>query len=101
MSPVRAGSSEPNPGIEVGVDDVDGQVDEREQKSGNQDDRLDRGVVPLKDGIRDHPTYPWEAENLLDYDGTANQVASVHAHQGDDWDTGIIDGLPCNDTRFE
>src|SRR5262249_23564738 len=67
-----------DPGVEVEVDEVHGEVHEDEAGGHEQDDPLDHAVVSLLDRGQRESADPRPAEDLLDDDAAAEERADLH-----------------------
>src|SRR3990172_1385499 len=79
-----------DPWIEIGVDQIDEQVDHDEDDRDEKYPGLDDRVVPLIDPVEDQPADAGHAEDLLDHDRPAQQVADLDPLNRDDRDRRVL-----------
>src|SRR6478735_9689807 len=72
-------SSEPHLRVEVGVEDVDGEVEHDEDQRAQQHDALDHGEVLVEQRQVEVPTHAVEREDLLDDHRAAEHVREADA----------------------
>src|SRR5262249_15210525 len=63
--------------VEIGVQEVDGQVDRHEQHGDEQDGALGQRIVALVDGPQHEAPDPGKGEHLLDDHGAAEEDAQL------------------------
>ena len=85
--------------IDHGVRHVHEEVDEDVAEGAHEDDALDERVVLVEDGGDGEAPHAPAREDGLDDDGAREQVAELHADDGDDGDEGVAEGVLEDDHR--
>src|SRR5262245_9188719 len=80
-----------DPGIEIAVDQVDGQVDGHEHHRDEQARALGERVIALVDRPEHEPPEPRQGEDLLDDNSAPEQDAHLEAHHRHDRDQGVLE----------
>src|SRR6266545_4515345 len=83
-SPWRRGLRVADSWVQVGIDDVDDKVHDRDRRGGHHRDRQDRRQVLLVDGSDRPLPHTLQVEDGLGDDGAPEQGAEVHPEHGDD-----------------
>src|ERR1700722_15152582 len=86
-------SRQPDLRVQVGVDDVDDQVDEDEGEGHHQHHPLDLGDVLVADGLDDVGAEPGQREDLLDDEGAPEEVPELDADDGHGRAQGVLQGV--------
>src|SRR2546422_2615033 len=86
-------SSQPNPRVEVGVEDVNDQIDEHEGGREEEDRRLHHRIVAVVDGLDRQSADARPGEDRLGDDRAAEQRAQLDPDDGHDRDGGVFEGV--------
>ena len=86
----------PHPRVQIGVNQVDQEIEQHHPAGEKQVDSGDHRVVPVIEGIHQETPDPWQVEDVLHDHRAADQDRQLQADQGDNRDEGIFDGVPDN-----
>src|SRR5262245_8344843 len=86
-------ASVPDPGIEEGVERVDGEVHDDHDRDDEQVDALDHGIVALVDGVEEESTHAGQAEDRLEDHGASENLGHLDAEHGDHRNESILQAV--------
>src|SRR6516165_5737868 len=84
---------EANAWVDVGVEDVDDQVDRDDHDPGQQHDPLHQGKIPLEDPFVKQPADPRPSKDHLDDYRRVDHDHEVDTSQSQHWDQRILEGV--------
>src|SRR5215208_671244 len=87
-------------GVEIGVAEIDEEIDGDVGDGGDEDDALDEGEVFGEDGGDGEAADPLAGEDGFDDDGAAEEEAELQTDDGDDGDHGVPEGVPGDHHAF-
>src|SRR6516165_6416972 len=82
-----------NAGIDIGVEDVDDQIDQHDHDPGLHDDALHEREVALKDALIEEPSDTRPSEDHLDDHSRIDHDHEVDAGQGEHRDQRVLEGV--------
>src|SRR5947209_1668052 len=103
ISPGRPGARTPatlgeaDPGIQVAIEQVDGDVEDDEEDRDREYGALHERVVALDDRAQQHAADARDRKDLLDHDGAAEQLADLDAEERDHDDEPVLQDVTAHD----
>ena len=86
----------PDSRVQIGVNQVDEEIEQHHPGGEKQVDSGNHRVVPVLEGIQQETTDPRQVEDVLHDHRAPDQDRQLQADQGDNRDEGIFDGVPDN-----
>src|ERR1051326_3935199 len=86
--------------IEPGIHQVHGQIDQTENQSDEQHPTLHNGVIAIADAVEQEAAHARQRENRLDNHRAAEQVADLHADDGQHRNECVFQRMPIQHTAI-
>ena len=96
---MRARSVIADPGIQIGVTQIDQQIDQYKRSGEDHDGALDHGKIARFDAIDQQSAQTRPGKDGLGDDCAAEKIAESQADDGDDGNQGVLQGMTQEITR--